>query len=63
MLINRSLAMAEMKMLLREVYSQCSTRLSEMMHGSMEFDDQIISSRPKDQICLLAFEKLDVDEL
>jgi hypothetical protein len=50
-------------MLLREVYSQCSTRLSEMMHGSMEFDDQIISSRPKDQICLLAFEKLDVDEL
>lgn len=61
MLIMSSLAMAEMKILLREVYSQYSTRVSDRMHGSMELDDQIISSRPKDQICLLVFEKLDVD--
>lgn len=54
-----SLAMAEMKILLQEVYSQCSTRVSERMHGSMEMDDQIISSRPKGQLCLLVFEKLD----
>ena len=50
--------MAEIKVLLREVYSQYSTRISERMQGSMELDDQIISSRPKDQTCLLVFEKL-----
>ena len=54
---SRSLAIAEMKVLLREVYSQYSTRVPEKMQGSMELDDQIISSRPKDQTCLLVFEK------
>ena len=49
--------MAEMKILLREVYSQCSTRVSAEMRKSMELDDQIISSRPKDQTCLLEFKK------
>ena len=57
-----SLAMAEMKILLREVYSQCSTRVSDRMYGSMELDDQIISSRPKDQTCLLVFEKVDTED-
>jgi hypothetical protein len=57
-----SLAMAEMKILLREVYSQCSTRVSDRMHGSMELDDQIISSRPKDQTCLLVFEKVNTED-
>lgn len=54
--------MAEMKILLREVYSQCRTRVSDTMRGSMELDDQIISSRPKDQTCLLVFETLNNDE-
>ena len=51
-----SLAMAEMKILLREVYSQCSTRISEHMDGDMTMADQIISSRPKSQSCKLVFE-------
>jgi hypothetical protein len=50
-----SLAMAEMKILLREVYSKCSTRISEHMDGDMEMADQIISSRPRGQTCKLAF--------
>lgn len=52
-----SLAMAEMKLLLREVYSQCKTTVSEHMKGSMELSDQIISSRPKGQVCKLVFER------
>lgn len=63
MLTNHSLAMAEMKILLREVYSQCSTRVSDRMQGSMELDDQIISTRPKDQTCLLVFEKLGFEKV
>jgi hypothetical protein len=42
--------------LLREVYSQCSTRISEHMDGDMTMADQIISSRPKSQSCELVFE-------
>lgn len=54
-----SLATAEMRILLREVHSQCSTRISEHMVGDIEMADQIISSRPRDQKCMLAFEKIE----
>jgi hypothetical protein len=51
--------MAEMKILLREVYSKCSTCISEHMEGDMEMADQIISSRPRGQTCKLVFEKTE----
>ena len=44
-----------MKVLLREVYSKFRTSIAPDMRGSMEIDDQIISSRPKDQTCRLDF--------
>lgn len=50
--------MAEMKLLLMEVYSQCKTTVSKNMKGDMSLSDQIISSRPSGQTCLLAFERL-----
>ena len=53
-----SLAVLEMKMLLKEVYSSYRTRVAREMKGLMEPDDQIIASRPKGQQCLLVFEKL-----
>lgn len=53
-----SLAMAEMKLLLKEVYSQCRTVVSKDMKGDMTLADQIISSRPKGQTCLLSFERI-----
>ena len=55
-----SLAMAEMKILLREVYSKCRTRISEHMEGDMEMADQIISSRPRGQTCKLVFERIAI---
>lgn len=54
-----SLAVLEMKMLLKEVYSSYRTRVAPGMKASMEPDDQIIASRPKGQQCLLVFEKLN----
>lgn len=51
----RSLAMVEMKTLLREVYSHFQTTVAPDMNASMEIDDQIISSRPKGQTCKLIF--------
>ncbi|KAL1890440.1 hypothetical protein Sste5346_008268 [Sporothrix stenoceras] len=57
--LGRHLAMAEMKLLLRDVYSQFQTVLAETKDGKppadMSMSDQIISSRPKDQSCLLKF--------
>ena len=53
-----SLALAEMKILLREVYSHCDTTISEQMDGDMEISDQIISSRPRGQTCKLVFERI-----
>jgi hypothetical protein len=50
-----SLALVEMKMLLREVYSRYRTTVADDMTASMELDDQIISSRPKGQSCKLVF--------
>jgi hypothetical protein len=52
-----SLAMAEMKILLRAVYEKFTTTVADEMTSSMEVDDQIISSRPKGQKCLLVFEE------
>lgn len=56
--IGKNLAMAEMKILLREVYSKCRTCVSGDMKGDMTLSDQIISSRPAGQTCLLAFERI-----
>ncbi|KAL3459232.1 cytochrome P450 [Aspergillus heterothallicus] len=51
----RNLAMVEMKILLREVYERFRTTVAPDMDGSMDIDDQIISSRPKGQTCKLVF--------
>ncbi|KAL4748815.1 hypothetical protein BDW72DRAFT_195456 [Aspergillus terricola var. indicus] len=51
----RNLAMVEIKILLREVYSRFRTTVAEDMHGCMDIDDQIISSRPLGQTCKLRF--------
>jgi len=56
-----SLAMAEMKCLLREVYSRFKTRIASDMKGRMTLSDQIISSRPLDQTCKLVFEPVIQD--
>lgn len=53
-----SLAMVEMKCLLKEIYSRFRTRVADDMAGSMEMSDQIISSRPMGQTCMLVFEPL-----
>jgi hypothetical protein len=50
-----SLALVEMKILLREVYSRFTTTVAPDMDGSMKLDDQIISARPKGQTCKLIF--------
>ncbi|KAL4878214.1 cytochrome P450 [Aspergillus karnatakaensis] len=51
----RNLATVEMKVLLREVYSRFRTTLAADMVWCMDIDDQIISSRPRDQTCKLTF--------
>ncbi|KAI0917634.1 hypothetical protein AcW1_007207 [Taiwanofungus camphoratus] len=56
--IGKHLALLEMKLLLREVYSTYRTRVAPEMTASMEQDDQVISSRPAGQTCLLVFEKI-----
>ncbi|TBU21998.1 cytochrome P450 [Dichomitus squalens] len=58
--IGRHLALLEMKLLVRDVYSTYRTRVAPDMTASMEPDDQVISTRPKDQKCLILFERLDV---
>ncbi|KAH8668137.1 cytochrome P450 monooxygenase [Tricladium varicosporioides] len=59
----RHLAIAEIKILLREVYSRFRTRISPDMMGSMEMSDQIISSRPRDQTSKLMFDlREDIEE-
>lgn len=51
-----SLALAEMKLLLRDVYSNFTTEPDKAMTAeSMEMSDQLISSRPLGQRCLLRF--------
>ncbi|KAE8156388.1 cytochrome P450 [Aspergillus tamarii] len=51
----KNLAMVEMKVLLRELYSRFRSSVAPEMTASMDLDDQIISARPKDQICKLTF--------
>ncbi|KAE8370773.1 cytochrome P450 [Aspergillus caelatus] len=51
----KNLAMVEMKVLLRELYSRFRSSVAPDMIASMDLDDQIISARPKDQICKLIF--------
>ncbi|KAF5966845.1 putative benzoate 4-monooxygenase cytochrome P450 [Fusarium bulbicola] len=54
--IGKHLAMAEMKTLLRDVYSRYETEPDDsMMSESMAMDDQLISSRPLGKRCLLKF--------
>ncbi|KAI1063088.1 hypothetical protein LB507_005991 [Fusarium sp. FIESC RH6] len=54
--IGKHLAMAEMKTLLRDVYSRYETKPHESMKSElMVMDDQLISSRPLGKRCLLRF--------
>jgi len=55
--IGKHLALAEMKILLREVYGGYRTVLGKEK-ADMRLDDQVISSRPKGQKCRLKFEKV-----
>ncbi|KAG9683867.1 cytochrome P450, partial [Aureobasidium melanogenum] len=55
--IGKHLALAEMKILLREVYGGYKTLLGKE-EADMRFDDQVISSRPKGQKCRLQFQKV-----
>ena len=51
-----SLALAEMRLLLKEVYSRFSTFPDDSMtQEDMDMSDQLISSRPRGQRCLLRF--------
>lgn len=55
-----SLALAEMKTLLRDVYSEFSTTPHiSMTEESMAMSDQLISSRPLGQKCLIHFHRLE----
>ncbi|KAJ4309450.1 hypothetical protein N0V84_011499 [Fusarium piperis] len=61
--IGKHLAMAEMKTLLRDVYSQYETEPHESMSiESMAMDDQLISSRPLGKRCLLKFVPVTEEE-
>ncbi|KAH7258133.1 cytochrome P450 [Fusarium solani] len=61
--IGKHLAMAEMKTLLRDVYSQYETEPDESMSSeSMAMDDQLISSRPLGKRCLLKFVPVTEEE-
>lgn len=60
MLTACSLALAEMKTLLRDVYSAYSTSPHvSMTEEDMTMSDQLISSQPKGRRCLLHFVKLE----
>ncbi|TVY33076.1 Cyrochrome P450 monooxygenase, partial [Lachnellula subtilissima] len=54
--IGRHLAMAEMRYLLKGVYSRFKTSIAPDMKGRMTLSDQVVSSRPLDQTCKLIFE-------
>ncbi|KJZ76025.1 hypothetical protein HIM_04481 [Hirsutella minnesotensis 3608] len=58
--VGKHLALAEMKTLLRDVYSNFSTTPDpSMTENSMAMSDQLISTRPKGQRCLIQFHPLD----
>ncbi|KAM0560002.1 hypothetical protein ACHAPJ_003958 [Fusarium lateritium] len=53
--IGRHLAIVEMKTLLRDIYSRFKSMPADGMTSDMSMDDQIFTSRPKDQKCTLKF--------
>ncbi|CAH0004258.1 unnamed protein product [Clonostachys byssicola] len=53
--IGRHLATAEMKTLLRDIYGQFRSTPADEMTADMTMDDQIFTTRPKGQKCLLNF--------
>ncbi|KAF3769923.1 cytochrome P450 [Cryphonectria parasitica EP155] len=54
--VGKHLALAEMKILLRDVYSRYSTVPGQgMRQEMMEMEDTLISARPKAQRCLMRF--------
>ncbi|PHH78527.1 hypothetical protein CDD80_6716 [Ophiocordyceps camponoti-rufipedis] len=58
--IGKHLALAEMKTLLRDVYSAFSTQAdSSMTEQSMAMSDQLISTQPLGRRCLLQFRPID----
>ncbi|KAF4439878.1 cytochrome P450 4ac1 [Fusarium acutatum] len=57
--IGRHLAIVEMKTLLRDIYSRYRTAPADGMTYDMSMDDQIFTSRPKDQKCILKFIEWD----
>ncbi|KAI2637304.1 cytochrome P450 3A13 [Xylaria nigripes] len=57
--IGKHLALAEMKILLRDVYSRFTTLPDgSMTDRDMEMADQLISSQPRSKKCLLRFEQI-----
>ncbi|KAH6890356.1 cytochrome P450 [Thelonectria olida] len=61
--VGKHLALAEMKTLLRDVYSQYRTEPDDSMKSeAMAMSDQLISSRPLGKRCLLKFVPLGDDE-
>lgn len=50
-----SLAIVEMKTLLRDIYLRYRTAPADGLTFDMSMDDQIFTSRPKDQKCILKF--------
>ncbi|KAM0455103.1 hypothetical protein ACHAPV_007994 [Trichoderma viride] len=60
--VGKHLAIIEMKTLLRDIYSSYSTTPHQSMKvEDMAMSDQLISSRPQAQKCLLHFHPLDVN--
>ncbi|KAK3295892.1 cytochrome P450 [Chaetomium fimeti] len=58
--VGKHLALAEMKLLLRAVYSRFTTLPdASMTAADMDMSDQLISSRPAGQRCLLRFDPLE----
>ncbi|KAJ8121731.1 hypothetical protein ONZ43_g1894 [Nemania bipapillata] len=60
--VGKHLALAEMKILLRDVYSKFTTLPDgSMTDEDMEMSDQLISSQPRGKKCLLRFEPIKMD--
>ncbi|KAF7957525.1 hypothetical protein EAE96_003102 [Botrytis aclada] len=53
----RDLALAEMRHLIQRIYTQYRTKIKEGYEADMEMEDQIVSSRPRGQECMLMFER------
>ncbi|KAI9167363.1 Cytochrome P454 monooxygenase [Paramyrothecium foliicola] len=61
--VGKHLALVEMKTLLRDVYAAFQTTPDpSMTEESMAISDQLISSRPLGQRCLLRFEPIETEE-